>query len=231
EAAAAPRAPEAFLGWFAALKENGPGQGDPLHPWLAQHATWPQLRWFLHQEVAGEAGFDDLVAMTQVKLPERAKLEMARNYWDEMGRGTVETMHGRMLRLLAVHLDLKPTVEDTVWESLTLSNLMMGLAANRRYAWHSVGALGVIELTAPTRVGHVDAALMRHGFSADLRRYFTVHSVLDVKHSQAWNAEVIAPAVARDPEVATAIAEGALMRLHAGARCFARYRAELGAPG
>jgi hypothetical protein len=39
---------------------------------------------------------------------------------------------------------------------------------------------------------------------------------------------VIAPLVAREPRAAAAIAEGALMRLQAGARCFERYRRELG---
>jgi hypothetical protein len=48
--------------------------------------------------------------------------------------------------------------------------------------------------------------------------------VLDVKHSEAWNAEAIAPLVAEDPRRATALAEGALIRLKCGARCFERYR-------
>jgi len=39
---------------------------------------------------------------------------------------------------------------------------------------------------------------------------------------------VIAPLVAEQPQVARAIAEGALMRLSAGERCFVRYRRELG---
>jgi hypothetical protein len=51
------------------------------------------MLWFLTQEVAGEAGFDDLLALTQVKMPITAKLEMARNYWDEMGRGRETAMH------------------------------------------------------------------------------------------------------------------------------------------
>jgi hypothetical protein len=51
---------------------------------------------------------------------------------------------------------------------------------------------------------------------------------LDVKHSAAWNEEVLYPLVEARPEVAVAIAEGALMRLEAGARCFARYRHALG---
>ena len=53
-------------------------------------------------------------------------------------------------------------------------------------------------------------------------------SVRDVKHSQAWNANVLHPLVRDQPETARAIAEGALMRLEAGRRCFDRHRAEFG---
>ena len=60
-----------------------------------------EMRWFLTQEVAGEAGFEDLAALTQVKLPQRPKLEIARNYWDEMGRGNPKGMHGPLLETLA----------------------------------------------------------------------------------------------------------------------------------
>src|SRR5690349_5839333 len=73
-----PAEPEAFVTWFERLRISGPGQGDPLFPWLAEQASYAEMRWFLTQEVAGEAGFDDLVALTQIKMPERAKLEMAR---------------------------------------------------------------------------------------------------------------------------------------------------------
>jgi hypothetical protein len=102
------------------------------------------------------------------------------------------------------------------------------LALDRRYAYHSVGALGAIELTAPTRVGFVDRGLERLGVSKQARRYFSLHATLDLQHSAAWNREVLAPLVAADARCARAIAEGALMRLRAGARCFARYRAALG---
>ncbi len=101
------------------------------------------------------------------------------------------------------------------------------MATTRRYAWHSVGALGVIELTAPSRSAPTAAALRRIGLSQRERRYFDLHAVLDVKHSADWNCEVIAPLVAEDPRRAAAIAEGALIRLRCGARCFDRYRSEL----
>ncbi len=227
-AAEAPRDADGFVAWFEELDRTGPGQGDTLFPWLAEQADHEQMRWFLTQEVAGEAGFEDLCAITQVRIPQQAKLEMARNYWDEMGRGNPKGMHGPMLETLSHRLGLTPAVESTVWESLALANTMAGLAANRRYAYHSVGALGVIEQTAPGRATLVALGLKRLGVPAEDRHYFDLHSILDVKHSAAWNAEALWPLVDANPEVAPAIAEGALMRLECGAACFERYRAELG---
>ena len=227
EAAEAPTDVEGFIAWFEGLKMTGPGQGDPLFPWLAEEANRDQLRWFFEQEAAGEAGFDDLVAMTQVKLPVRPKLELARNYWDEMGHGTEKGMHGPMLDALVATLEVEPVIENTVWESLCLANAMTAMAANRRYAWHSVGALGVIELTAPGRAVLVAEGLKRVGLSPKEARYFTLHAVLDVKHSEDWNREAIRPAVEEDPARATAMAEGALIRLKCGERCFEAYRANL----
>ena len=227
EAAAVPTDPDGFIAWFEALRETGPGQGDPLFPWLADTADREQMRWFLGQEAAGEAGFEDLLAMTQVRMPERAKLEFARNYWDEMGRGNPKGMHGPMLALLIDRLELDASIDGTVWESLALANAMTAMATTRRYAWHSVGALGVIELTAPGRSAATAAGLRRLGFSPDERRYFDLHAVLDLKHSEAWNREALRPLVEEDPRRATALAEGALIRLRCGARCFERYRSEL----
>jgi hypothetical protein len=219
-----PSEPGSFVPWFERLKETGPGQGDPLFPWLAETASLEQMCWFLTQEVAGEAGFDDLVALTQVKMPVRAKLEMARNYWDEMGRGDARGMHGPMLDRLVEHLGLTTAIENVVPESLALGNMMMALAFNRHLAFQAVGALGVVEMTAPCRVAHIARGLDRLGIPKKESLYFALHATLDVKHSQAWNEEVLAPLVSEDPNRARAIAEGAILRLLCGARCFHRYR-------
>ena len=226
EVATAPTEPAEFLSWFERLEQTGPGQHDSLFPWLAETADRAQMCWFLKQELAGEAGFEDLVALTQIKLPSRPKLEMARNYWDEMGQGNEGGMHGPMLGALARALDLQPDT-DTVWEALALSNLMVALASARHYAYQSIGALGVIELTAPGRSQLVNAGLKRLGIGGAARRYYALHATLDVRHSSAWNREVLAPLVASDPAIAVRVAEGALLRLRAGARCFERYRREL----
>jgi hypothetical protein len=81
-------------------------------------------------------------------------------------------------------------------------------------------------MTAPGRAKLVDGGLRRIGVPAKKRHYFAVHAVLDVKHSEAWNAEVLLPLVSEDPRRAQAIGEGALMRLWHGAQCFERYRQE-----
>lgn len=226
-----PRDAMGFAAWFDSLKDNGPGQYDPLFDFLAEEATIEQFRWFIHQEVAGEAGFDDLVALTQVRMPERAKLELARNYWDEMGRGKPAAMHGPMLTDLAKALGLPDdSLGVVVPESLALSNLLVGLAYNRRYAFQSLGALGAIELTAPTRAVKLVEGFDRLGVDRSASHYFRVHAVVDLAHARTWRDEILIPLIQSQPELAPHVAEGALMRLQAGARTFERYRREFGLP-
>ncbi len=218
-----PRDAAQFVAWFESLMHWGPGQFHPLFDWLAKRASADEVKWFLTQEAAGEAGFDDLVAYTQMKLPVRAKLECARNYWDEMGRGKAKAMHGPLLDAMVEELQLTPRIETTVWESLALANTMLGLASSRRYTYHSLGALGAIELTAPWRAAQVSLAMQRLKFPRKARRYFDLHATLDIAHSRAWNNEIIGPLVAANPEAAQYLAEGALMRLRCGQRCYERY--------
>jgi hypothetical protein len=215
---------DADLVWYEGLLSSGPGQGDPLFPWLAQQASYVAMQWFLIQEAAGEAGFDDLVALTQVKMLPRAKMEMARNYWDEMGQGDPKTVHGKLLADSLAYFKVDEGSGEVLSEPLVLSNFMTALACHRRYAFHSVGALGVIEMTAPGRVGAVADGMRRLGVPADARRYFALHATLDVKHSREWNREVVGslPMTALRPML-----EGAYARLWLGARCFEAYRSHL----
>lgn len=226
-AAQVPRDADGFVAWFEGLRDAGPGQWDPLFDWLATSASLEEMKWFLTQEAAGEAGFDDLVALTQVKLPARPKLELARNYWDEMGRGAERGMHGPMLDRTVEGLGLAPSIEGTLWPSLCLANTMTAFATTRRYVYQSIGALGVVELTAPTRVACVANGLKRLGCPPAQRKYFMLHAQLDIEHSQAWNAEALTPLVSETPACAPLIAEGALMRLICGAHCYDAYRAYL----
>jgi hypothetical protein len=223
-----PQKPAAFLEWYEGLRETGPGQGDPLFPWLAEEANLSEMRWFLHQELAAEAGFEDLLALTQLKMPERAKLEMARNFWDEMGRGRAKGMHGPMLMRLASALDLHPDIDNVEPQALALGNLMSALTHRRRFAFQSVGALGIIELTAPDRAAYVAKGLRRLGVDPRARHYFAFHAVVNKRHAAAWNSEIVVPLIEEDFRRARAIAEGALLRLQRGKYCFDAYRKHFG---
>ena len=225
KAAAVPVDPDAFVAWFEALAEDEHDEPDFLLPWLAEEAPREAMLWFLTQEVPSESGLDDLLAMTQVRLPAQAKLALARNYWDEMGHGKGAGAHGRMLEDLARELGIVPGA-PVVWESLALANMMTALATNRRYAFASVGALGFTEMTKPRRAAPIAAGLRRLGVGADARRYYTLHAMLDVKHAASFKRDVLRP-LAANSATARAMAEGALMRREAGRRCVARYGSEL----
>lgn len=220
---------DAFIAWFEDLEIHGPGQGDPLFAWLESSADENSMRWFLCQELAGEAGFDDLVAMALVRMPARPKMEMARNLWDEFGRGTPAGVHGTLLARMAEELGIMCPIDEATAEALALGNLMAGLAVER-LAYQAVGALGVIELTAPGRVACVAAGMRRLGMPPSTRRYYELHATLDIEHARRWNEEVLRPLVTADARIAPLLAQGALMRLEAGRRCFTRYRAILCVP-
>jgi hypothetical protein len=226
QACAVPKDPENFLAWFVALKESQLGQTDALFPWLAEHAKKQQMCWFLEQERANEVSFGDLVALTQVNMPARPKQELARNYWDETVRGHA-TDTPRTAAQCPKHA-LQP--EATVWESLALGNLMVALATARHYAYQSLGALGVAELTASRSKQFVHAGLLRLGIALETPDYYLSSTCFDALHSAAWQREVIEPLIAGDSTLAALIAEGALMRLNSAARCFERYRKALWSP-
>ena len=92
------------------------------------------------------------------------------------------------------------------------------------FAFQSIGALGVIELTAPARAEKVSAGMRRLGMGQKIRAYFDLHAAIDILHARAWIKEVLTPLIDDDPLCAPFIAEGALMRLLCGQRCFDRYQ-------
>lgn len=218
---------DGFMAWFDHLAHSGPGQQHRLFNWLSDSARVCDMKWFLRQEAAGEAGFDDLLAYTQVKLPASSKLALARNGWAATGRRKSRSVHGTMLAAAVDGLKLKPRIETTVWPALALANTMVGLAISQRYNYHALGALGVIELTAPTRAKLVSDGMRRLGMRYRGRDYFDLHAVLDVHPCESWTREVIRPLVQADPACARLIAEGALMRLVCGQRCFDCYADQL----
>ena len=66
------------------------------YKWLAKTATWEQVVEFLALEGGPDGGFDDLIAVCQVGLTGTAKLELGKNFWDEMGQGDLAGVHTQL---------------------------------------------------------------------------------------------------------------------------------------
>lgn len=185
----------------------------PLYRWLAAEASLDQLRSYLALEGGPDGGFDDLVALCQVGLGGRAKVELGRNYWDEMGRGDLPAVHAELHHAMARALELEPPRrEDLPVEALERSVLGPLLATNRVLQPEMVGALGFIELQAGPRSREVAKGLRRVGADAAALPFYDEHATADPRHGKDWLDEVVGPLAAAHPSWAPRIVRGARWR-------------------
>jgi hypothetical protein len=183
-----------------------------IYDWLAEQADRDEIVEFLSIEGGPDGGFDDLVAACQIGLDGAAKLELARNYWDEMGNGALDRIHTELHRKLSRVLGLAcPRREELPVEALERSVLSGLLATNRRFQPEMVGALGLLELQAGPRCRKVVAALRRIGAGDDALDFYAVHAEVDPRHGKDWVDNVVAP-FAGDPRWAPGIVRGARWR-------------------
>ncbi len=185
----------------------------PVYRWLARSATWAEVVDFLALEGGPDAGFDDLVAACQVGLHGQAKLELATNYWDEMGDGALDDVHTTLHDRLVAAIDM-PTVPLDAQPATALARAAFGglLATNRWLQPELLGALGLIELQAGPRCRKVLQAFDRCGAPADAYPFYEVHAAVDPRHGRDWLDNAVVPTVAEHPEWGERIVRGAHWR-------------------
>jgi len=185
----------------------------PVYRWAARDASWAGLVAFLALEGGPDAGFDDLVAACQVGLRGRPKLELASNYWDEMGGGDLASVHTTLHEDLAAAIDLPLLArEDQPTEALERAALGGLLATNHWLQPEMLGALGLIELQAGPRCRLVLQAFDRLGAPAGARPFYEVHAEVDPRHGRDWVDIAIVGVLAEHPEWAPRIVAGAWWR-------------------
>lgn len=192
-----------------------------VYEWVAADATWDELVSFLAVEGGPDAGFDDLVAACQVGLAGEPKLELARNYWDEMGRGTLDEVHTELHHALCEAIDMPRVPRDELPTSALLRSTLGGiLATNRILQPEMIGALGLLELQAGPRCRQVVKAFDRLGAPEGAYPFYVEHRDVDPHHGKAWLDNAIAP-LAEDPRWAAGMVRGARWRAAANAAFFA----------
>jgi hypothetical protein len=199
------------------------------YKWLARTASWEQVVTFLALEGGPDAGFDDLVAACQVGLSGAPKMELATNYWDEMGDGDPDAVHTTLHDRLVAAIDM-PRIPAADQPVSALARTALGglLATNRWLQPEMLGALGLIELQAGPRCRLVVQALDRCGAPADAYPFYEVHAEVDPRHGKDWLDNAIAPTVDAQPDWAPRIVRGALWRSAVNADFLADVTATLG---
>jgi hypothetical protein len=184
-----------------------------VYKWLARTATWPEVVTFLALEGGPDAGFDDLVAYCQIGLSGSPKMELATNYWDEMGDGDPSAVHTTLHDRLVAAIDMPRIPLDEQPESALARAAFGGLLATNRWLQpEMLGALGLIELQAGPRCRLVLQAFARIGAPAAAYPFYEVHAEVDPRHGKDWLEKAIAPAIAEVPEWGERIVRGASWR-------------------
>lgn len=184
-----------------------------LYKWLAHDASWEDIVTFLALEGGPDAGFDDLVASCQVGLTGRAKLELATNYWDEMGNGDLAAVHTTLHDDLVAAIDMPRLPLDGLPTSALERNALGGLLSTNRWLQpEALGALGLIELQAGPRCRLVLQAFDRCQAPSAAYPFYEVHAEVDPRHGRDWLDNAIAPTVQETPEWGPRIVRGAHWR-------------------
>ena len=184
----------------------------PIYSWVALDANREELISFLALEGGPDDGFDDLVACCQVGLVGEPKLEMARNYWDEMGNGDALQVHRSLHEDLTCALALPRIPRETLpLTALRRTLLTSTLATNRSLQPELIGVLGMIELQAGPRCRQVVRGLERLDRTSGALPFYEVHAAIDPRHGKAWLDNVIEP-LSQNVQFSEGIVRGARWR-------------------
>ncbi len=196
--------------------------------WLAKEASWSELVDFLALEGGPDGGFDDLVAVCQVGLFGSAKLELGKNYWDEMGQGDPDGVHTVLHQRLSAAIQL-PHVPRSQMPVEALERAALGglLATNRWLQPEMLGALGLLELQAGPRCRLVLQGFDRLGAPADAYPFYVEHAEVDPVHGRDWMDKAVVPTVTEKPAWGPRIVKGAWWRSTVNLRFFEAVRRDL----
>jgi hypothetical protein len=181
--------------------------------WLATTASWEQVVDFLALEGGPDGGFDDLIAVCQVGLSGTAKLELGKNFWDEMGQGQLAAVHTQLHADLCAAIEM-PTVPRAQLPVAALERAALGglLATNRWLQPEMIGALGLLELQAGPRCRLVLQAFDRLGAPAGAYPFYVEHAEVDPVHGKDWMDKAIEPLAAETPAWGPRMVKGAWWR-------------------
>lgn len=181
---------------------------------LPKKATKEDLRFYLAQESVPR--FDDLLSLIQIGNPETMKMELAKNYWDEMGGGNFEKVHATMFSKVIKYFNITAEyVQNNVLASSLISdNLSTMLAIYRENYAHAIGFQAVTEYCVPARFQSFIEGCRRLSIEEDILSYHILHTDIDAEHAEGWFQKIVKPMIEANPNIADKITEGAFLKLN-----------------
>ena len=181
---------------------------------LTNKASFDDMRFYLAQETLPR--FDDLLAMIQIGSPMQMKIELAKNYWDEMGNGIASQAHTTMFAKVKQYFKVTETFShnNILASSLVSDNLSAMLALYREHYAKAIGFQAVTEFCVPHRFKYFIKGCRRIGVPEDILAYHILHTDIDGEHAQGWFQEIVKPLVVQYPESIKHIIQGAELKLN-----------------
>lgn len=208
---------EGFVDWLLNRLEQHPSNGHPLYEYLESEASVENFEIFFQSEIIVNSMFEEFIALTQLGAPAYIKIELAKNYWDEMGNGVDQKVHTEMFQKLLNHFGLRQVDLDRVANAnpvaLAQGNLFLMLSMQRKHFHETMGLLGAGEYLVPKRYQKVVDGARRVGLTDDTLEFYIEHIGIDTDHADEWFRNAIVPTVNRQPEVRLDMARGAYYRM------------------
>lgn len=212
---------EDFPGWVESYATNHYANLlHPIFPFLEKEATLEQMRDFFFQETPLEMLFGDIVGLMLPGLYGGPKMELVRNYWDEVGCGDENRVHRNLRARLMRHLDIPPDAyisqsDRLICQELELINLYLGLAMNRGKLAQLIGVMLTTELVIPGQFNYLIKGWKRLGVDDAMLTYHKEHTTVDEVHAQDLLYRVVMPILKDAPHLMSDIVLGVSRRLDA----------------
>ncbi|MES2939396.1 MAG: iron-containing redox enzyme family protein [Pseudomonadota bacterium] len=219
--AAMPTDMDQFGAWIVELIQSHPSNvSHPFFAFLRDKATFSQMREFFHQEAPMDLHFVDVLLLMMPAMHGPMKMELAANFWDEMGNGTPEKVHRAKRQVQMRYLDHAENdhldnIDYYCWEELALANLYLQGAMNRSKLPQLIGNMLATETMVPGRVECQVAGWQRNGLPADALEYLQDHTSIDIEHAAGWLNNMVVPLLRAHPDLQAPLVFGTLRRLRA----------------
>ena len=212
-----PNEGELLRDWFDQFIDAHAASRHPLFRFLAEEATARQLAYYIFQENPSDANFEDLIVSLQLGIGNpNSKMELARNYWDEMGLGDIRLVHTELYNEFLTEVrGLVPEFDshfEALPEAIATGNYLLYACKYRSTRYLGLGCLGVIERLFSEASETVVKACVRLGIKTQL--YHRTHCAIDLEHTDRWSTHLFDEIERDGPVAAEEIALGAILRLN-----------------